>query len=200
MSVDCRQVQSSKIFKEEMKRNTVIGITMFRGLFATILGLVLIIQPEKTTPILGNFMGIFWFMSGLISLRWGVSGERARGWALLSGVIGVLTGFAMLSRRIWEEFIPHDVMLSLLGIVVLLTGILHAFGGFQVGENKHRKFFLTSIILGAFEIILGMLLIIEPLWRSTYFYLAATIWALVGGFILIGDALWLLRTAQSLDV
>jgi uncharacterized membrane protein HdeD (DUF308 family) len=62
-----------------MKRNIVVGITLFRSLFATILGLVLLFQPEKTTPMLGNFMGMFWFASGFISLRWGASGERARG-------------------------------------------------------------------------------------------------------------------------
>ena len=41
------------------------------------------------------------------------------------------------------------------------------------------------------------MLIIEPLGRSTFFYLAATIWALVGGFILIGDAFRLHKAAQQ---
>ena len=50
-------------------------------------------------------------------------------------------------------------------------------------------------MLGVFEIILGAMLIIEPLGRSTAFYLAATIWALMGGFILIGDAFRLHKNA-----
>ncbi|GAF69858.1 unnamed protein product [marine sediment metagenome] len=180
-----------------MKRKAVIIITLFRGLFATVLGLVLLFQPEKTTPILGNFMGVFWLASGLISLRWGSSGERARGWALLAGVIGVLAGVAMLGRTLVDNYIPQDVMISILGVVILLTGILHAFGGFQIGDNQHRKLSVTSVILGVFEIVLGTMLIIEPLGRSTFFYLAATIWALVGGFILIGDAFRLHKDAQQ---
>jgi uncharacterized membrane protein HdeD (DUF308 family) len=180
-----------------MKRNAVIIITLFRGLFATVLGLVLLFQPEKTTPILGNFMGMFWLASGLISLRWGSSGERARGWALLAGVIGVLAGVAMLGRTLVDNSIPQDVMISILGVVILLTGILHAFGGFQIGDDQHRKLSVTSVILGVFEIVLGTMLIIEPLGRSTFFYLAATIWALVGGFILIGDAFRLHKAAQQ---
>ena len=180
-----------------MKLNVIVGITLFRGLFATILGLVLLFQPEKTTPMLGNFMGMFWLASGLISLRWGASGERSRGWALLAGVIGVLAGLAMLSRSLLNEVVPNDVMLSLLGVVILLTGCLHAFGGFQVGEDKHRKWSSTSVVLGVFEIILGVMLIIEPLGRSTAFYLAATIWALMGGFTLMGDAFRLRKNTQQ---
>lgn len=183
-----------------MKLNVIVGITLFRGLFATILGLALLFQPEKTTPILGNFMGLFWFVSGLISLRWGASGERSRGWALLAGVIGVLAGLAMLSRRLLNEVIPNDVMLSLLGVVILLTGCLHAFGGFQVGEDKHRKWSSTNVVLGVFEIVLGVMLIIEPLGRNLFFYLAATIWALVGGFILIGDALRLRNAVKVSNI
>jgi len=180
-----------------MKRNIVVGITLFRGLFATILGLLLLFQPEKTTPILGNFMGMFWLASGLISLRWGASGERARGWALLAGGIGIVAGIATLGRGYLGNIIPRDVMLSILGVVILLTGILHAFGGFQVGDEKHRKLSITSTLLGAFEIVLGVLLIVEPLGRSTFFYITITIWALVGGFILIADAVRLFRVTQN---
>ena len=182
-----------------MKLNVMVGITFFRGLFATILGLVLLFQPEKTTPMLGNFMGMFWLASGVISLRWGASGERSRGWALLAGVIGVLTGLAMLSRSLLENYIARDVMLSLLGMVIILTGVLHTFGNFQVGDKQHRKLIITSVLLGVFEIVLGTMLIVEPLGRSTFFYLAATIWALIGGVILIGDAFRLHRAAQNLE-
>jgi uncharacterized membrane protein HdeD (DUF308 family) len=180
-----------------MKKNVAFGITLFRGLMAITLGLVLLFQPDKTRPMLGNFMGMFWLASGIISLRWGTSGERARGWALAAGVVGVLAGLAMLSRSLATAWIVQDVLLSLIGVVMVLTGILHAFGGFQTSEERHRKWSTTSTLLGAFEIILGVMLIVEPLGRSTFFYLAASIWALVGGFILISDALRLRRASAS---
>ena len=52
-----------------MKKNVAFGITLFRGLMAITLGLVLLFQPDKTRPMLGNFMGMFWLASGIISLR-----------------------------------------------------------------------------------------------------------------------------------
>ncbi len=74
-------------------------ITLIRGMFAIILGVALLFQPDKTRPLLVSFMGMFWLGSGIISLRWGVHGERARGLSLLAGAAGVLAGLGMLSRR-----------------------------------------------------------------------------------------------------
>ncbi len=51
--------------------------------------------------------------------------------------------------------------------------------------------------MGTFEIVLGVLLIVEPLGRITIFYLAASIWALVGGNILIVDAIRLWRVSRE---
>ena len=142
-------------------------------------------------------MGMFWLASGIFSLRWGAAGERARRWALLAGIIGVVAGVGMLARGMVSKWIAEDIFFSLLGVTILLTGSLHAFGGFRIGVDAHRKWSLTSFLLGTFEIVLGVLLIVEPLGRSTIFYLSASIWALVGGFILIGDAIRLLRVSRE---
>lgn len=79
-----------------------------------------------------------------------------------------------------------------------MPSILHNFGGFRLGEQALRQWSWTSLILGAFEIVLGIMLIIEPMGRSIFFYLAARIWALVGGIILILDAVRLRRAAVEI--
>ncbi len=181
-----------------MKRHAAFTITLIRGLLAISLGAILLFQPDKTRPMLGNFMGMFWLASGIISLRWSVSGERARRTGVVAGAIGILAGLAMLTRGLTNSYIRQDILFSLLGVVILLTGLLHIFGGFRVGEHAHRKWSWTSFILGAFEIVLGVMLIFEPMGRSIFFYLAASIWALVGGFILIMDAIRLRRAAAEM--
>ena len=180
-----------------MRRNVIVGITMMRGILALSLGTVLLFQPDKTRPMLANFMGMFWLASGIISLRWGASGERPHRFAVLAGAIGVLAGLAMLTRSLTRSWVQEDILFSLLGVVILLTGILHIFGGFRVGESAHRKWSLTAFLLGAFEIVLGILLIVEPYGRGTFFYLGVVIWALVGGVILITDAIRLRRALQG---
>jgi uncharacterized membrane protein HdeD (DUF308 family) len=61
-----------------MSGNVGFIITLIRGILAVSLGVMLVFQPEKTRPMLGNFMGMFWLVSGIFSLRWGASGERAQ--------------------------------------------------------------------------------------------------------------------------
>jgi uncharacterized membrane protein HdeD (DUF308 family) len=171
-----------------MSGNAAFVITLIRGILAVSLGVMLLFQPERTRPMLANFMGMFWLVSGIFSLRWGASGERAQRVAIIAGVVGVLAGLATLTRGLTNAWVREDILLSLLGVVILLTGILHAFGGFQIGK-AHRRFMLTSVLLGAFEFVLGFVLIVEPMGRSFFFYLIVSIWALIGGFILITSAI-----------
>jgi uncharacterized membrane protein HdeD (DUF308 family) len=48
-----------------MKHNTAFGVTLARSLLAVALGLALVLKPEKTRPMLVNFMGMFWLMAGI---------------------------------------------------------------------------------------------------------------------------------------
>ena len=181
-----------------MKSQTIFTITLIRGILALSLGVVLLFQPEKTRPMLANFMGMFWMVSGIFSLRWGAFGERAKRVAIIAGVVGVLAGLATLTRGLTNAWVREDILLSLLGVTILLTGILHAFGGFQTGE-AHRRLRLTSVLLGVFEIVLGIMLIVEPMGRSTFFYIVVSAWALIGGFILITDAIRLRSVTKVLE-
>jgi uncharacterized membrane protein HdeD (DUF308 family) len=176
------------------RRNVAFVVTLIRGLLAVALGVALLAQPEKTRPMLANFMGMFWLVSGLISLRWGVSGQRSTGLWLVAGIIGVLAGIGMLTRGVAKSWVREDVFTSVLGLVIALTGIIHIFGGFRTGPDLGRQQSWSALLLGIFEIILGLLLVGAPLERGTGIYLAATVWALVGGFILIADAMAVRRS------
>jgi uncharacterized membrane protein HdeD (DUF308 family) len=169
-------------------------ITLMRGMLAITLGVALIFWPDKARPILVSFMGMFWLVSGIVSLRWGVHGERAKGLSLLAGAAGVLAGTGMLSRRFTQGMVGEDVLLSVIGLIILLTGLMHIVGGFRTGPveshlfSANRKWSWTAFLLGLFEIVLGVILVIAPMNRGPGVYFAATVWALVGGVILIGDA------------
>lgn len=95
-------------------------ITLVCGMLAVTLGVALLFWPDKARPILVNFMGMFWLVSGIISLRWGARGERAKGLSLLAGAIGVLAGIGMLSRRFTHGIVGEDVLMSVLGLIISL--------------------------------------------------------------------------------
>ncbi len=184
-------------------------ITLIRGMLAVALGVGLVFWPDKARPILVSFMGMFWLVSGIVSLRWGVHGERARGLSLLAGAAGVLAGVGMLSRRFTQGMVGEDVLLSVIGVIIFLTGLMHIFGGFRTGPAETRTYgpirsrvwprtwSWTAFLLGLFEIVLGVILIVEPMGRGPVVYSAASLWALVGGTILIGDALRIRRLRQT---
>lgn len=166
-------------------------VALMRGLMAITLGLALWIQPQKLRPFLITSMGMFWLVSGVMSIRWGLSGKRTRGLPLLAGIVGVLAGLAALSRRfeLLDALVSDVLAITVLGIAILLTGLMHMIGGFRTGEDASRERSWTSFLMGLFEFIMGGMLILEPMRQGTLIYLGVSIWAIIGGVILIGDAL-----------
>ncbi|MCJ7536432.1 MAG: DUF308 domain-containing protein [Anaerolineales bacterium] len=172
-------------------------IALLRGFFAIALGLVLIFNPEKTRPMLVNFMGLFWLTNGIILIRrtnvvFGEQTDRVLGkrTSLALGLVGILTGLLVITRSLTRNWVDEVVFMVLMGAVVLLTGMLHLFGEFRIGRVIKGKRTTAQKILAVFEIILGALLIISPLDQSPITYWAAAIWALVGGGLIISDALY----------
>ncbi len=166
-------------------------VTLVRGMLAMTLGVALLIQPDKVRAFLITSMGIFWLVGGVMSIRWGVSGKRTRGLPLLAGVIGVLAGITAISRRFLQldSLVSETLIITILGVAILLTGVMHLIGGFRTGEDASRQWSWMSFILGLFEFVLGAALIMEPLDQGLVIYFGASIWAMLGGLILFSDAL-----------
>jgi len=180
-------------------RGRTIGfwIALLRGFFAIMLGLVLIFNPEKTSVMLVNFMGLFWLTSGIILIRhtnarFGDQTDRVLGkrTSLVLGLVGILAGLLIISRSLTRNWVGEVVFVELLGAVILLTGVLHLFSEFRIGRVINTKTTTAQKILAVFEIILGVMLIISPLEQGSIVYWTATIWALVGGGLIITGALY----------
>jgi uncharacterized membrane protein HdeD (DUF308 family) len=153
----------------------------------------MLVQPEKTSDNLATYMGGFWALTGLVSIRSALAGQRTRGVPLVSGCAGVAAGLVVLLRERLGDVIAQSVLVYLLAIVVLLTGLAHVVGGFRTGDELERRRSRSSVLLGAMEIALGLLFLLGTVENSRAAYWAAGIWALTGGVILIGDALLLRR-------
>ncbi len=171
------------------ERRAAFWITLARSVLALTLGLALIVEPQKTRPFLVNFMGVYWLVAGLMSLRWGASGERARRTSVVVGIVGILAGVLVLGRFLLINLVGEGPVALLLGIIVVLTGMVHAFEGFRTGPQHQRQRSWTSTILGGFEIVLGVVVLV---WREDFgpvFYAVATIWAFLGASLLMREAL-----------
>ena len=171
------------------ERRAAFWITLARSVLALALGLALVFQPDKTRPMLVNFIGVFWLAAGIVSLRWGASGERARRMSVVVGIVGIVAGVLILGRFLLIQLVGEAPIVLLLGIIVMLTGLVHVFEGFRTGPGHVRQRSWTSTLLGAFEIVLGLVVLV---WREDFgpfFYAVVTVWAFAAAFMLLRQAL-----------
>lgn len=171
------------------ERRAAFWITLARSVLALALGLALILHPDKSRPMLVNFIGVFWLAAGIMSLRWATSGERAQRMSVVVGIVGIVAGVLVLGRFLLIQLVGEAPIVLLLGSVVLLTGLVHVFEGFRTGTDLHRQRSWISTLLGAFEVALGLVVL---LWREDFgpvFYAVVTIWAFLAAFALLREAL-----------
>jgi uncharacterized membrane protein HdeD (DUF308 family) len=103
----------------------------------------------------------------------------------------------VLGRLLVREVVTEQIAITLLGVLAVLTGVLHVTGGFERERTKRRLAPLTGILLGAFEVVLGILLLTSHANLSRSVYLVATAWAFAGAAMLVGDALRMRAQARS---
>jgi len=179
------------------ERRAAFWITLARSVLALALGLALILQPDKSRPMLINFIGMFWLAAGIMSLRWSTSGERARRTSVVVGIVGIMAGVLVLGRFILAQLVGEAPIVLLIGGVVALTGLVHVFEGFRTGVDRHRQRSWISTLLGIFEIVLGLVVLA---WRDDFgpiFYAVVVIWAFLAAFALLREALRQRARAQS---
>jgi uncharacterized membrane protein HdeD (DUF308 family) len=167
---------------------TVVWITVARGVMAIALGLALALHHDRAPAALANFMGVYWILSGVVTLKWGLAAERRRRLLpLIAGAIGVVTGAVVLLADVGTTF-----LLSILGVVIALTGIVHLLGGFELADVSGRRW-RPGVPLGILEVGFGATLILTSGQGGSLSTWLASAWALLGGVVLVFDALLIRR-------
>lgn len=161
-----------------------VWFTVVRGTMAIVLGLALALHRDRAPAALANFMGVYWILSGAVTLQWGlVASRRRRLLPLTAGSIGILTGVVVLFADVGTTF-----LLSILGLVIVLTGIVHLLGGFELAEVSGRGW-RPGVPLGILEVGLGATVIATSAVDGSLSTRLASAWALLGGVVLVTDAL-----------
>ncbi len=164
-------------------------VALIRGVLIVGLGLSLILIPEKTKTTLFNMMGVFWLTTGIVLIRGEMRRQGSR-LSLAAGIIGVLAGLLVVTRNITRHYLAEFWVMNLLGAVILLTGVMHVTTGLRVGRQALRGRTGLSTLLGGFEIVLGTLFLLSPTGTGQVIYIVGTIWALLGGGLILGTALF----------
>ena len=174
--------------KQSLTDQLAFWLTLSRGVQAIALGLSLLFIPDKTAPLLANLVGMFCITTGLVSLRHDPAIPN-RKLARMMAIVLIITGLVVFARHIADRWLAWELDSDLLGAVLILTGILHILYGIQIGKQRSRGRTGLSVVMGVFEIGLGVLLLFSQTGSDPIIYLTATIWSLIGGSVIIGDAI-----------
>jgi uncharacterized membrane protein HdeD (DUF308 family) len=148
-------------------------LVLLKGLSAIILGVLLLAAPAATTMVIVQFLGIYWFVSGVLGIVHIFVDSRLWGWKLLSGVLGIIAGIIVIQNPIWSSILVPATLVVLLGVQGLMVGVIYiirAFSGAGLGAG----------LLGVIDVIFGIILLGSPIMA------AATLPFVFGGFLVVG--------------
>lgn len=163
-------------------------IALLQGIAAIIVGALLVAEPADTFLALLPLIGIYWLVIGLLALvRMFIDRSIPWIWSLLTGVVGVLAGIAVLRHPLLAAIMIPTVLVIVLGVEGLVMGILEIIEGFQGGGA-------SSFILGVINLLVGLVLLARPMAAALAVPLVFGILLLVQGVALV---VWAFRVRAA---
>jgi len=149
-------------------------VVLIEGIAAIIIGVLLLVNPRISTAVLIQFLGIYWFIVGIIDIVRIFMDSSMWGWKLFSGIIGILAGIAIIQYPLWSSLLVPTVLVwvfGFFGIIIGVIGLIQAFQGAGWGAG----------ILGILSILFGLLLIFNAFYASLTLPFIFGILGVVGG-------------------
>jgi uncharacterized membrane protein HdeD (DUF308 family) len=152
---------------------------LLQGIAAILLGAMLLAAPGQTLVALVHFLGFYWLITGVLALvRVFVDRSVPWIWSLLSGLVGVAAGVLVLKHPLLAALTVPTVLVILLGVQGLVMGVIDIVGGIKGGG-------IGSFILGAINILVGLLLLASPVAAAVAVPLVFGVLLLVQGVALV---------------
>jgi uncharacterized membrane protein HdeD (DUF308 family) len=150
-------------------------VTLLRGMLGVLLGLLLLVWPDKSAEALIMFVGAFALLTGLI-ITMHALGARYLLWrgSLTGGLLTVALGLIAL---LWPG-ITAAVVIYLIAAWALVFGIVEVLAGLTVGAGSPVGALVMGI--GIVSIILALILFVVPeagivmaAWLIGFYFLAS---------------------------
>lgn len=165
-------------------------LLVVRGVLGLALGIALLLTGGGSHRLLG-FMGVYWLLSGIVTLRFValLPPPRPRR-GLFAGLVGLAAGTITIVARAFFPDEAESLVSMLLGTAIALTGIAHLTGGFELEPTGRWH---PGVPMGILEVLLGAILLASPVEHGPGVVWLAAAWALIGGVVLVGDGVRLRR-------
>ena len=141
-------------------------VVLLQGIFALIVGSLLLINPAATTVVVVRLLGFYFVVGGIFQLVSIFIEPSMWGWKLAGGILGILAGMVVLDHPLWSSLLVPSLFVIFLGVDALIIGVISLVQTFKGGG-------WLAGILGVISILIGIALLGTPLitsWRLTYLY------------------------------
>ena len=156
-------------------------LVLIEGIAAIILGIFFLVSPLKTTVLAIQFLGIWWLVSGIMSIISLFIDRTAWGWKLFSGILGMVAGSLILMYPGWSTLVVPVTIVFIIGIegiIVGIIGLVQAFQGAGWGAG----------VLGVLSVIFGIWLMLDPVKFALVTPWVVGVFAIVGGILALVTA------------
>jgi uncharacterized membrane protein HdeD (DUF308 family) len=130
-------------------------VALILGGTLTLVGVLILAAPQMTTGTLVRLLGVYWLVDGIVRLATIFVDRSDWGWNLVTGILGVLAGLAVLDHPVWATSFFAYSLVQITGILGVLIGVLELVMAFN-GAGR------GSAILGIAGIVVGVLLVVTP--------------------------------------
>jgi uncharacterized membrane protein HdeD (DUF308 family) len=157
--------------------NTPWWLVLLGGIAGIIVGVLLLMNPFRMANILVWAIGLYWLITGIIYLVSLIWDRRQWGWKLFGGILGILAGWFLVDAGAVERLASFGLavvlVLAIQGIIMGIMGLIAAFQGGGWGAG----------ILGVISIVVGIVLLANPLIAAATLPWVVGIFAIGGGIV-----------------
>lgn len=160
-----------------------VWLTAIAAVLGIVFGLLLILEPEASSVALVQILGMYLLIIGMIdfaSLAW----DRTRwGWNVLSGLLGVIAGMAVVRHPLWSTVLVGTTLVTFIAVLAIVYGAVAVASGYRARA-------WGTIVLGIFEAVIGLALLFNPLAGAIGLPLLIGILLVIGGVASLAAAVW----------
>jgi uncharacterized membrane protein HdeD (DUF308 family) len=175
-------------------------VFLLRGIAGLLLGISVVLGSENTEK-LASFIAAYWLIGALLTIRWVLANRWRPGsrLGLAAALTGIVAASFVLVRTLLERTVSVRFTLVTLGVAAALTGVLRLFGAIHDDdESVSVRWRWKRVTLGSLEVALGVLLVfLEDF--TPLLIVVVGVWGVVGGAVLLLDALKLRQLGRGSD-
>jgi uncharacterized membrane protein HdeD (DUF308 family) len=166
------------------------GLVLVEGIVVALLGLVLLVAPGASLVFLVQLLGIYLFIAGIFRIIGIFLDSSLWAWKLAAGILCLIAGLAILTNPLWSTTLASTGLVILVGFLAMLQGAAGLIVAFQGGGWGMG-------VLSVLGILLGLILVINPLIGVAALTFILAIFMLIGGVGAVIQAFRMRREAAA---